>query len=311
MQRNIARLTALILSAALAGLLLLTGCGRAGSDAAGKGSGADTMDGLNIVTSFFPVYVAVINVTHDIPGVSVTNMTEPQTGCLHDYTLRPQDLKLLEDADIFIINGAGMESFLEDIAVQQKDLKIIEAAEGIPLLKEENGEENPHVWVSLSNAVPYVRNIAAQLSEADKKNAALYEQNAAAYIGKIEELSEEMHTEIGSLKNRDIITFHEAFPYFAREFDLNIAAVVEREPGTEPTQKELGSIIDTVAQTGIKALFAEPQYSPGAAEIIAGETGAVLYTLDPVVTGEAVPDAADAYLDAMRQNMETLKKALQ
>ncbi len=312
MQRTITRLTALILSAAaLASLLLLTGCGRAGLNEAGKGSGTDTKDGLNIVTSFFPVYVAVINVAHDIPGVSVTNMTEPQTGCLHDYTLRPQDLKLLEDADIFIINGAGMEAFLEDIAAQQKDLKIIEAAEGIPLLREESGEENPHVWVSLSNAVLYVRSIAAQLSQVDKKNAALYEQNAAAYIKKIEELSKEMHTEIGSLKNKDIITFHEAFPYFANEFDLNIAAVVEREPGTEPTQKELGEIIETVKQTGIKALFAEPQYSSRAAETIAGETGAVLYTLDPVVTGEAVPDAADAYLDAMRQNMETLKKALQ
>lgn len=312
MQRTITRLTALILSAAaLASLLLLTGCGRAGLNEAGKGSGTDTKDGLNIVTSFFPVYVAVINVAHDIPGVSVTNMTEPQTGCLHDYTLRPQDLKLLEDADIFIINGAGMEAFLEDIAAQQKELKIIEAAEGIPLLREESGEENPHVWVSLSNTVLYVRSIAAQLSQADKKNAALYEQNAAAYIKKIEELSTEMHTEIDSLKNKDIITFHEAFPYFAKEFDLNIAAVVEREPGTEPTQKELGEIIETVKQTGIKALFAEPQYSSRAAKTIAGETGAVLYTLDPVVTGEAVPDAADAYLDAMRQNMETLKKALQ
>lgn len=312
MHNRFMRLTALILSAVvLLFSILLAGCGRTRGSRTGDATNDGAGDGLNIVTSFFPVYVAVINVTQDVTGVTVTNMTEPQTGCLHDYVLRPQDLRMLEDADIFIINGAGMEAFLDDVTARKKDLKIIEAAEGIPLLSEEDGEENPHVWVSLTNAVPYVKNIAAQLSEADKDNAALYEKNAAEYIGKIEELSREMHSNIDSLKNREIITFHEAFPYFAQEFDLNIAAVVEREPGTEPTQKELVDIIEIVNQTGIKALFAEPQYSSGAAEIIAAETGAMLYTLDPVVTGEAVPDAADAYLDAMRRNMETLMEALQ
>lgn len=311
MNNRITRLIAFVLSVGIiSGLLLLTGCGSAGLDQTGEASGTGGEKGLNIVTSFFPVYVAVINVTHDIPGITVTNMTEPQTGCLHDYALRPQDLKLLEAADIFIINGAGMEAFLSDVTAQQEDLKIIEAADGIPLISDGSGGENPHVWVSLTNMIQYVRNIAAQLSEMDKGNAALYEQNAAAYIEKIEGLSKEMHSEIGNLNSRDIITFHEAFPYFAQEFDLNIAAVVEREPGTEPTQKELGKIIEIVRQTGIKALFAEPQYSSGAAEIISAETGAVLYTLDPVVTGEAVPEAADAYLDAMRANMETLMKAL-
>lgn len=312
MHNRIKRLAKILLSAVIiSGLLFAAGCGRAVGSGTGEASGTEESSGLHIVTSFFPVYVSVINVTHDIPGISVTNMTEPQTGCLHDYTLRPQDLKLLEDADVFIINGVGMEAFLSDVIAQRKDLKIIEAAEGIPLLTEESGEENPHVWVSLTNAVPYVRNIAEQLSEIDKDNADMYERNAAAYIEKIKELSNEMHNEIDSLKNRDIITFHEAFPYFAREFDLNIAAVVEREPGTEPTQKELGKIIETVRQTGIKALFAEPQYSSGAAEIIAAETGAVLYTLDPVVTGKAVPEAADTYLEAMRRNKEALMKALE
>lgn len=303
MRNRTLRLAAAAVTAALSAFIFLAGCGSTG------GNGKE--DSLDIVTSFFPVYVAVINVTRDVPGVTVTNMTEPQTGCLHDYVLRPQDLRLLEDADVFIINGAGMEAFLDDVTAQRKDLRIIEAAEGIPLLEEEDGEENPHVWVSLTNAVPYVRNIAERLSEIDKDNAALYGKNAAVYIEKIEKLGSEMHSRIDGLKNRDIITFHEAFPYFAQEFDLNIAAVVEREPGTEPTQKELVEVIETVKRTGIKALFAEPQYSSGATEVIAAETGAVLYTLDPVVTGKAVPEAADAYLDAMRQNMETLIQALQ
>lgn len=288
-------------------LLLLTACGRTEN----KYSKNMSDTGLNVVTSFYPVYLATINVTKDIPGVNVTNMTEPQTGCLHDYALRPSDLKTLEKADVFIINGAGMESFLEDVVSRQKDLKVIEASEGIPLLKDTNGEENAHVWVSVTNAITYVNNIAEQLSAADPDNEAKYLANAAVYVQKLTELKDEMHSVLDSLKNRDIITFHEAFPYFAQEFDLNIVAVVEREPGSEPTPRELADIIDTINQIGIKALFAEPQYPSKAAEAIARDTGAKVFTLDPVVTGEAVPGAADAYIEKMRKNAETLTEALE
>ncbi len=298
------------MAALLTAVLFLTGCIAGGKDRSGEKGTGGGHDGLHIVTSFFPVYVAVINVTDDVPGVTVTNMTEPQTGCLHDYSLKPSDLKLLEKADVFIINGAGMESFLEDVLSQTSDLQIIEAAAGIPTIMEESGEANPHVWISLTNMETYVQNIAEGLADLDEENAELYRKNAALYSDKIEALRQEMHSELEGLQNKDIITFHEAFPYFAREFDLNIAAVVEREPGSEPTPKELADIIDVVRQTGIRALFAEPQYSSGAMETIADETGAVVYTLDPVVTGESVPEARDAYLDAMRRNMETLKEAL-
>ena len=287
--------------------VLLTACGRTENN-----NLEDTSNtGLNVVTSFYPVYLATLNVTKDIPGVNVTNMTEPQTGCLHDYALRPADLKTLENADVFIINGAGMEAFLEDVLSRQKNMKVIEASEGITMLKDANGEENAHVWVSVTNAITYVNNIAEQLSAVDPGNKEKYRANAAAYVQKLTDLKEEMHSVLDGLENRDIITFHEAFPYFAQEFDLNIIAVVEREPGSEPTPKELADIIDTIKQTGIKALFAEPQYSSKAAEAIARDTGAKVFILDPVVTGEAVPDAADAYIETMRKNGETLAEALE
>lgn len=287
-------------------VFLMTGCVRN----ADKNAQKDNSGGIHIVTSFYPVYIAAINVTREIPGVTVINMTKPQTGCLHDYALKPEDLKTLEKADVFIINGAGMEAFLDDVIKQRKDLQIIEASRDIPLIEEESGEENPHVWVSVSNAITYVNNIASQLSVIDSGNAEKYRENAASYVKKLETLRNDMHDALDSLENRDIITFHEAFPYFAQEFNLNIAAVVEREPGTEPTPKELGDIIDMVAESGIKALFAEPQYSSKAADAIARETGAKVYTLDPVVTGEAREDAFDAYIEAMEQNKITLVEAL-
>jgi zinc transport system substrate-binding protein len=293
-----------------AAILILAACGYRGGIGQDNSSKTDGHPELNVVTSFYPVYIAAINVTRDIPSVTVKNMTAPQTGCLHDYALKPEDLKTLEKADVFIINGAGMESFLDDVIKQQGDLKIIEASKDIPLLEDDSGEENPHVWVSITNGIAYVRNIAEQLSAIDKSNADLYRANAEAYVLKLEALRDEMHDALDPLGNKDIVTFHEAFPYFAQEFDLNIAAVIEREPGSDPTPKELEEIIDTIKNTGIKALFAEPQYSSRAAEMIARETGAKIYTLDPVVTGESNADAYDAYIEAMQTNMEALLEAL-
>ena len=284
--------------------LLLTGCGSTNTAGGGK-------DGsFHIVTSFYPMYVATINITQGVDGVTVTNMTKPQTGCLHDYQLMTEDMKTLEKADAFVINGAGMESFLDKVIEQQKNLKIIDASKGIELLKDDD-EENPHVWLSVTDAILQVKNIAEQLKAADPKHADAYEKNAAAYIKKLEALKAEMHAELDTVPNKDIVTFHEAFPYFAKEFGLNIISVVEREPGTEPTPAELQATIEQVKKLPVKVLFTEPQYSPSAAETIARETGAKIYTLDPVVTGEANDQAINAYIDTMKKNMETLKTALQ
>lgn len=261
---------------------------------------------LRIVTSFYPMYIHVLNVAAGIAGVEVRNLTPPVTGCLHDYQLRPADLVTLTQADVFVVNGAGMESFLDEAVRQVPKLRVVTASDGIDLLRH-GEEENPHVWVSVSGAIRQVENIAAGLAAADPVRAEGYRRNAAAYVERLAELRDAMHAGLRDLRSRDIVTFHEAFPYFAREFDLRIVAVVQREPGSEPGARELADTITLVRRTGVRALFAEPQYSAKAAEAIARETGATLYRLDPAVTGA---DRADAYLDIMRQNLETLRRAL-
>ena len=287
--------------------LLAAGCGgqTAQKDAAKDGE-------FVIVTSFYPMYVDVLNITDGVEGVKVVNMTKPQTGCLHDYQLTTEDLKTLESANVFVVNGAGMESFLDKVVAQQKDLKIIDASKSdkINFLKD-GDEENPHVWLSVTYAIEQVKAITSQLCEADPKHDKQYRDNAMAYVEKLSKLREEMHAELDNLPHKDIVTFHEAFPYLAKEFKLNIVSVIEREPGTEPTPKELEELIEQVKGLPVKVLFTEPQYSPTAAETIARETGAKLYKLDPVVTGEATPEAKDAYLNTMRENMKVLKEALQ
>ena len=258
---------------------------------------------LRIVTSFYPMYISTINLTKDIPGIRVENMAGQQAGCLHDYQLQSSDMQELEAAAVFVINGAGMESFLDKVIEQLPSLRVIDASEGIPLL-----EENAHVWVSLSGCMEQVRNIADGLKAADPAHASDYETNATVYLKKLSALQDKMHQALDPLPNREIVTMHEAFPYFAEEFHLHIAGVVNREPDSQPSAKELAETIDLIRQTGVTAVFAEPQYSVSAADIIAAESGVSVYTLDPASTGD---DDPDAYLHAMESNLAVLKTALQ
>lgn len=263
-----------------------------------------------IVTSFYPMYISTLNVTKDIPNVKVVNMTEPQTGCLHDYQLSPADMKKLESASAFVINGLGMESFMENVTKQLPKLTVVEASKGIELLKNTtDNEENPHVWVSITDAIIQVNNISEQLAKADAENGEKYKRNAEEYIKKLEVQKAKMHKELEGIKNRDIVTFHEAFPYFAKEFNLNVAAIIEREPGSDPSSGELADTIKAIKDSKAKALFAEPQYSPKAAESIATQTGLKVYSLDPVATGPNTPDL-DAYIKAMDSNLKSLVEAL-
>lgn len=261
-----------------------------------------------IMTSFYPMYIATLNVAKDVPGVEVLNLTQPQTGCLHDYQMTPDDMMHLSGANIFVVNGAGMEAFLDKVVAQLPALKIVNASAGIELIRGEGDEgDNPHIWVSVSLHMRQVENIAAQLAQADPAHAEQYQKNGAEYVARLDQLRKMMHVGLKDIQTRDIITFHEAFPYFAKEFNLNIAAVIEREPGSEPSAKELAETIEIVKQAKVKALFAEPQYPAKAAEAIARESGAKLYSLDPAVTG---PMKAEAYVEVMGKNLAELRKAL-
>lgn len=300
--------------------LFLTGC----NNSAKSNNSTESNNKLTIVTSFYPMYISTLNIVKDIPNVEVLNMTTSQTGCLHDYSLSTKDLKTLSNADILIINGAGMESFLDDVIDEYSDLKIIEASKGIDLIEDTEHDDhtedhdhedhdhdvNPHVWVSISKNIEEVSNIAKELSAFDPNHASEYEANADAYIAKLENLRTEMHAALDNVNNKDIITFHEAFPYFAEEFNLNIAGVIEVEPDSEPSAKEVENIISIINEKNIKALFTEPQYSSKIADTIAKETGASIYTLDPIVTGDANEGAYDDYIVKMQENLNTLKEAL-
>ena len=278
-------------------LLLLSGC------AAAEGK-------LLVTATFYPLYVAALNITRGVEGVEVRCMAPAQAGCLHDYQLTTEDRRTLSDSDVIIHNGAGLEGFLDKL-LPILSANAVEASEGIALLPGgHEDEENAHVWVSITGMIAQVENIARGLSRADPDHAELYAQNAADYVARLEALHQEMREALAPFGGMPIVTFHEAFDYFAADFDLVIAAVVELDHGSAPSAKELANVVAIIKEQNVCALFAEPQYEDTSVDILSRETGVPVYLLDPAVSGVVEPEAYDAYMDVMRQNMVTLVEAL-
>jgi zinc transport system substrate-binding protein len=261
---------------------------------------------LRVVTSFYPVYVAALNVTAGVPGVEVHNLTSPHIGCLHDYQLTAGDVRQLADADLLLANGAGMETFLGKVKEQSPSLRVVEASEGIPLM-----DGNPHVWVSVEGASRQVDTIAEALARTAPEKADAFRANAATYKAALAALDERMKSSLAPYAGTPIVTFHEAFPYFARDYKLDLVGVIAREPGTEPSARELADTIALVRERKVKALFAEPQFPDKSAQVISRETGVKVHELDPVVTGPSEPsEARGAFLRAMGKNLGVLQEAL-
>ena len=278
------------------------------------------------VTSFYPIWLLTLNLTKGIDGITVENLASPDTGCLHDYQLQTGDMKALAKADVFLVNGAGMESYLENVFEAFPELTVITAADGIPLVENVTGlvignaetadedadeaEVNAHIWLDAGNAAVMAANLAKGLADAFPQYAEQISANLEEYTLRLEQLDNELREGLKDLQSRDIITFHEAFPYFAKAYGLNVAAVVNREPGETLTPTQLKQLIVTVRELGVPPLFAEPQYKDLSARTLAAETGAVIYSLDPVVTGPETDVPYDYYETVMRENMRVLREAL-
>ncbi len=270
---------------------------------------------INLLTSFYPVYIMTLNITNGIENVNVNNMSNQNTGCLHDFQIQPEDMKNIEKANAFIINGVGMESFMDKITNELPNLKVIDSSVDIELLKSKeykhenhkHSEYNTHIWVSISNYMKQVENICDSLINLDPYHESEYKKNTEIYLKKLNKLRDDMSNAINSTSKKDIITFHDSFPYFAKEFGLNIVEVINGESGSEPNAQEISSIIKIIQNSDVDALFVEPQYPLTTANVISSETNLKIYTLDPAVTGDA---NLDSYIKTMYANLNVLKEAL-
>ena len=269
-----------------------------------------------VMASFYPMYIFALNVFEGVEGVAVECMTAPDTGCLHDYQLLVSDMMKLSEASLFIVCGAGMENYLDDVAKQFPELEIVDCSQGIDLLPAEEDEHhhdhedeedyNAHTWLDAQNAILIVHTISDAAVRRFPKQEAKIRANEAAYVARLEALDETLKTQLAPLAGKKIVTFHEAFPYFARAYGLEVAAVISEEHEDSLSPSQLIEVIDAVQAAGVPPLFTEPQYSATAAYAVAAETGAAIYQLDPLASGEYAPDA---YEKGMLANAQVLLAA--
>lgn len=259
-------------------------------------------DNLKIVTSFYPMYIMTMNITNGVEDVQVSNMAENYVGCIHDYTLKTEDLKKFENANIFIENGYGMEAFSQKIIDSYPQVKIIESAKGITdVIKEESGDVNAHFWTSIDNYILQVQEIANQLSNIDSKNADTYKNNANTYIQKLNELKNSYEDKIESLKGKKVISLNESFSYLFKTLVIEEILIETDHEQSSLSAETVKNVIDKMNEENINSIIIAENDNEQNAKAIAEETGAKVYKLKDGMSGD---NSLDSYINDMKYNFE-------
>ena len=291
----------LLLSLILA-LTLLTGC-----------SAPESFS--QIAATTLPVYELTSRLC-DGTDITVTRLVTESVSCLHDYSLNVGQVKAAESAEVIVMNGAGLEEFMEDILHDTEYL--IDASYGISLLEceeesdhdhdhgheDHNHDVDNHIWLSPVNASVMAQNICEGLCGIYPEQESIFRSNLNVLLSDLNALQVYGETQLAGLSCRELITFHDGFGYFADSFDLTILRAIEEESGSEASAAELIELIEEVEHHKLPAIFTETSGSSSAASVISRETNAAIHTLDMAMAG-------DSYFDAMYHNIDTLKEALE
>lgn len=259
-------------------------------------------NGFRVVTSFYPMYIAALNLVDGVDGVELVGLTENQGGCLHDYQLTSADMKKLETADVLIINGGGMEVFLDRIKADYPKLPIIDTSAGI-----EGDGENAHYWVDPEKYIQQLENMKNGLTKLDKAHKDSYEKNCQSYKDRIAGLEVRMEKAMAGLPKEKAVLFHDAFYYLAERLGIETVYSIELEADTSLNTGEIAQIVNTVKKEKVKLLFTEKQFSDSIPSGISRETGARVCVVDTLVSGELTKDA---YLKAMEANLKAVADSL-
>jgi len=289
-------------------------------------SDAEEQAALDVVASIAPLADMVYQVGGE--RVSVHQLV-PSGLSPHSYEPLPSDMVRLNQADAFFVIGLGLEFFIDRLVDDiETHTPVFPVHQGIEIIDDDHhhnhhhddhlqdeyhhGEHghhheqgNPHIWLSLRNAQIMVEQIAGILSELDPEGSATYFANSETYRRKLAELDQWFTEESEYFTSREFVASHAAWPYLARDYQLFQAGSIEQFPGREPTPREIQQLIDSIRHIGIRVVFAEPQLSRKAAEVLAEEAGVQLAMLDPLGDFPAVP-----YLEIMRNNLENIAEVL-
>lgn len=270
---------------------------------------------IEILATTYPLYLFASTITEGADHINVSQLITEQVSCLHDYTLTVTDMKLIEKADVIIINGAELEEFLED-ALAQSDAAVIDCSERIDLLPatghehehehddHHHGHYDPHYWLDLGNAAIMLKTITNQLSALDSSHTERYKDNYTRAANLLAETS----VEAPILSCPYLITFHDGFQYLAHAGGLTLLKSIEEESGSETSAAEIKEITSLIRDYQIPAIFTEKNGSDRTAQVISRETGVAVYRMDMLMSGEG-HDLSD-YINAIQSNYTVIREAL-
>lgn len=265
-----------------------------------------------IVVSIYPLK----DIVEQVGGERIiVDYMIPPGASPHTFEPKPSDMKKLEKANIFFLIGGGFEFWADKIVRSlNKKPRIIVLSRGLPLLKEElshqgRGEAfDPHIWLDPIMVVSIVERIRDVLIDSDPSGKAYYAQRSEIFKREILKLHSRITKSAEGFRIREFVTFHSAWNYFSKRYSLRVIGIIEESPGKEASPMHIARIIEEIKKTKGKVVFAEPQFNPKAAEVIARETGARLFILDPF--GDPRIKGRNSYIGLMNYNLSILEKAL-
>jgi zinc/manganese transport system substrate-binding protein/manganese/iron transport system substrate-binding protein len=267
-------------------------------------------DALHVVTTttVFADIVAAVGGSR----TNVHSIIPPGVGP-EDYEPKPDDARSLADAQLIVSNGVGLDDFLNRLLASGSGgttPKLV-LGDGLPTI-DIDGQPNPHFWLDPTIVkTGYLPKIVTALSAAAPADRATFEANAAAYGAQLDALDTELKAQVATIpqENRKLVTFHDAFPYFARHFGFELVGVVLANVGQEPNAAELAALVEKVKAAHVRAVFSEAQFNPKLSQTLADEAG--IKTVVTTLYNDALgPAPADSYPGMMRWNVSQIVEAL-
>ena len=231
----------------------------------------------------------------------------------HSYSPKPSDLKAIGEARLLLEIGLGLEVWVGGLVKNAANsrLRVVTTSHDIAIIRdasEPNSPGNPHIWLDPENAKIMTRHIADGLMEADPAHTTDYRANLDDYVQRLTDSERELQLLVATLGDKRIVTYHPAWPYFARRFGFRIEGDIVGQVGAEPTAAHLARLARRMKSEKIKVIVSEPQLNQKVAQALAGETGARIVLLSPLpgaITG------TNTYLSMLRYDIAKLVDALQ
>lgn len=246
------------------------------------------------------------DIVREIGGdeVAVTSLTGGKEN-VHTYRQKPSDIIKVEKADLFIKVGAGLDSWADKLV--HGEMRVLTASDGITLIDVSPGHKNPHFWLDPLNVIKMADSISSALVELRPGHEAIFSENMNNYVLRLKELDREIETLLSGLKNRKIITYHPAWPYFSNRYRLEVTASILTQEGSEPSVSKLAGLIGLIKREHVSVIISEPTANLSLPEMLSDETGIKVVHL-ALIPGSMA--GTETYIDMMRTNALKLSEVL-